>query len=255
MLSRPIPVLLYHRLSAEPTPDDRYCSRPALFRSHMKWLRDHDFRSLTLEEFERRVDGEPSPSGRPEVLITFDDGHRSQLEFAAPALREFGHTAASFIITDRVGDENTMAWDQIVGLDRDGTLTFGTHTHTHQRLPFGPQTADQMVAELAISKKLLAENLCRDSQSITHLAWPFGRTCDEWENKAQDLGLDTQFVVQRGAVTHTAQRHRLPRLITDDMSLPVFGMWMRALTRPATARAVNLVFGTIRQRCEGAGYR
>ncbi len=235
--------------------DVPFTTSQTLFEAHLRWLADHHFTSLTLDQFERRIDGEAPEGTCREVLITFDDGHRSQQDLATPLLRRYGFRAASFIVTDWIGEDETLSWGDIVDLTKSGHLEFASHTHSHQRWTLGLESTEQVADEIQRSNTLLADHLGLAPTRLTRLAWPYGRTCPQWENAAADQGVTTQFVVQRGAVTHQGQHHRLPRLLADGMGAKQFAFWMRVLSHPTTAKATNTVFGLVRQQRQGAGYR
>lgn len=216
-----------------------------LFRAHLDWLAKHNFRTLTLAELDARIDG-AEPLADNEIVLTFDDGYASLDWAAAPALRERGFTAAAFLITSRIGEGGYINWNQARRLADDGVVDFQSHTHSHERWPLGPETFDTVTHELTTSRHLLSTNLDRPVEQFAYLAWPYGRTCDDWDEAAYHLGLSTQFVVQRGAVTRPSLHSRLPRLMTDGMPMALFTRWISALQTRAGALAFNRAFGTIR---------
>ena len=90
-----------------------------------------------------------------------------------------------------------------------------------------------------VSRKLLSDNLGLPTRSFQYVAWPYGRTCDEWDAAAARLGVSTHFVVQRGAVTRPNRHGRLPRLMADGMPLKRFAPWVRALQTKARGGSVE----------------
>lgn len=259
-MMRPVPVLLYHHVCREPQP---FSSSPELFDRHLAWLRRHGFRSLTLDELRQRIEtGDDGPE--PEVVITFDDGYAELGTDVADSLRRHGFTAAAFLITSRnpddegsAGDDGEaryLSWEQARRLADEGIMEFHSHTHSHQKWPLTADQGPVLAEEIRTSRRLLSERLDRPPSTFDHLAWPYGRACDAWEEEARRLGVDAQYVVQRGAVTRPGQIDRLPRLLADGMSLRTFAAWMTVLSRRPGALAANRVFGTIRARREGAAY-
>ena len=92
-----------------------------------------------------------------------------------------------------------------------------------------------------------APTSARPVEDFNCLAWPYGRTCDAWDDAATEAGMPIQFVVQRGAVTHHDRHSRLPRLMVDGMSLSLFSRLINTLTSRPGATAFNLAFGTVRR--------
>ncbi len=93
-----------------------------------------------------------------------------------------------------------------------------------------------------------------DNSNLHYLAWPYGRTNEDWEQAAADVGFTTQFVVQRGAVTRPGVHHHLPRLMVDGMPLTRFTRWMTTLGSRSGALATNRAFGTLRRLRHDVGY-
>ncbi len=112
-----------------------------------------------------------------------------------------------------------------------------------------------MAGDVERSIDLLADELGRPRAEVSHLAWPWGRTCPSWEQAAARLGVVSQFVVQRGAADRPGRVHRLPRLVMDGSPVIRLGRWLELLSDQRGARAANLVYGTVRQVRRGAGYR
>ncbi len=249
-------MVLYHKISpAGAVVDDLFSTPVDVFEAQMAWLASNGYKTLTLAEVEARIGGAPNESDR-EIAITFDDGYSCLAERAAPVLANHGFTAAAFLITSRIGnDDDYLTWDQARSISGNGPIEFRTHTHNHQKWPFGTDTAEQITEELSTSTQILVDQLGLTTEELRQIAWPYGRTCDAWDTAARQGGIPTQFVVQRGAITHQGQYHRLPRILVDGMSAKTFQRWVTALGNPLAAPATNLVFGAIRERRQGAGYR
>ena len=93
---RLVPVLRYHSVddtgSSISTP-------PAVWREHLRFIRDAGCEVLSLRELFAR-----DPDDREHALVmTFDDGYRNNHELAFPALRALGWSATVFVVPDCVG--------------------------------------------------------------------------------------------------------------------------------------------------------
>lgn len=257
IMMSPIPILLYHRVDRSGGP---FATDPDGFARHLSWLADRGYRSLTTAELDAALADRVDP-GRGRFVLTFDDGFADLDTTVAPLLRHHGFSATAFVITSQVPDHPVeggehLAWSSAKALVDEGLLEVHSHSHDHLRRPTAPsaETDAEVRDDLATSIEILSDRLGQRPARFTHLAWPFGHTTPAWEQVAADLGLTTQYVVQRGAVTHQGRHQRLPRLMADDYPLTAVKGWMRTLSNPVGARATNRVFGTIRQRRRGCGY-
>jgi peptidoglycan/xylan/chitin deacetylase (PgdA/CDA1 family) len=83
-----VPILMYHVVAAPPAdaPYPELYVRPADFSRQLDWLAGRGFQAVTLQ---RVVDSWHGTAGLPRrpIVISFDDGYRSQFVNAFPALR------------------------------------------------------------------------------------------------------------------------------------------------------------------------
>jgi peptidoglycan/xylan/chitin deacetylase (PgdA/CDA1 family) len=246
-----VPVLLYHHVNAQPgaTTTD-----PQTFRTHLQWLAEQGWRSLTLGEFEAAVAGRETVGPR-RFLLTYDDGS-PDLSCCASEMETFGFTGVAFLITGpvRQGDPACIATDEVIRLAERGTLEFQSHTHRHVRVGASPEEMGALAADLAASRAWLASTLGRSPDAIRHLAWPWGRCTPEMETLAREEGFDWQYLVQRGSVTRVSTQLRLPRLCVDNLPVAHFTKWMTLMAARPGGMLTNYVFGGIRRMRHGMAY-
>ena len=117
MPPRSVAVLTYHHV-CEPGAGYRFDPdvadvTPAQFRRQLAILTRH-FTVIDLPTLARALDGAPLPPNP--CLITFDDGYRSNLTAALPALQAVGATATFFITTGFTSHRRLYWWDRIAYL-------------------------------------------------------------------------------------------------------------------------------------------
>ena len=116
-LANRLTILCYHRvLPAERKktyflPD--LVVTPESLRLHCEVLRRH-FEVLTLHDAYASWSA-GSRSERPLAAITFDDGYRDNLTFAAPVLQEFALPATFFVIAGLLGSQTPPWYDYLGG--------------------------------------------------------------------------------------------------------------------------------------------
>jgi len=168
-----VPVLLYHDISDGFR--DPYTISPSLFAAHMEWLYNNGFRAIALRDIAR-----PPGNGR-RVVITFDDGYASYMDYAFPLFREYGFHSTINVIgslagtyLDHGGNRPMLAWDEYRHLLQSGGVDIGCHTHG---LHSAARKGVLGVSGEALRKDLrtFREVLRRETGKSTDiLAWPYG---------------------------------------------------------------------------------
>jgi peptidoglycan/xylan/chitin deacetylase (PgdA/CDA1 family) len=132
--SDPVPILMYH-VVADPPADapypELYVSGPA-FAAQMGWLARHGFHAVTLRavadhwRLGRRLPAHP-------IVVSFDDGYRSQFATAAPALRRHGWPGVINLAVRNTTDFWGLPPPQVRLLIADG-WEVAAHSLTHPDL-------------------------------------------------------------------------------------------------------------------------
>lgn len=107
--------------------------------------------------------------GRDDVRLSFDDGNRSDVELALPALLERGMTATFFVCAGRLdGHPHFLGPDDVRRLLAAG-MAIGSHGMHH--LDWRRASDEQLVSELSQSRRIL-EHVA--GAPVTDAAIPFG---------------------------------------------------------------------------------
>jgi peptidoglycan/xylan/chitin deacetylase (PgdA/CDA1 family) len=170
-------ILFYHRVSDD---DDPLAVSPRKFRQQMEVLAGEGFQVVGLAEAVDLLESErPVPST---IALNFDDGFRDVGENALPILELFGFRATVFVPTGVIegaasfpwysDQPPVMNWEEIVELDRAGTLRFEAHTVTHPNLLL--LSDEESRSEIAQSKVDLEARLERPVEAFCYPAGLFG---------------------------------------------------------------------------------
>ena len=190
-----VPVLVYHNMA--PEAKGRLVISVSAFEQQMQYLESEGYRVVSLDALVAYTAlGGQLP--RKSVVLTFDDGYRSFLQYAHPILTKHGFTATLFVYTDYVGSRNAMGWEDLRRLADEG-FTIGAHSKTHTDLRRNqgetPEAfAQRMQVELAQPLQLFRTRLGREPK---FLAYPYGTHDDEVIHKVQDYGYTAAFSVRR----------------------------------------------------------
>ena len=168
-----IPVLLYHDISDGFR--DSYTISPSLFAAHMEWLNNNGFRAIAMRDIAR-----PPGNGKA-VVITFDDGYASYMDYAFPLFREYGFHSTINVIGSLAGtflreggNRPMLAWDEYRYLLESGRVDIGCHSYRpHSAVHKGVLgvSGETLRQDLRTFREVLRRET---GKSTDILAWPFG---------------------------------------------------------------------------------
>ncbi len=219
-----VPVLTYHKLSRNGTPD-AMTVRGADFEAQMRFLRENGYRVIPLDDlfeflqFRRQI---PARS----VVITFDDGWRSVYDIAWPILKKYGYPATIFVYTDLiVGSRETLSWEQVRELSRNG-FDIQAHSKTHrylgrkERKESFREYFEAVRKEIVESSKIIRKHTGRE---VKYLAYPYGDTNALVVAMTRHEGYRLAFTVERESAPFFSNDYRVSReMIFGTFSLKEF---------------------------------
>jgi peptidoglycan/xylan/chitin deacetylase (PgdA/CDA1 family) len=170
-------VLFYHRVADD---RDELAVRPGRFRAQMQQLASGGYRVVdVVEAADLLTAGELPPRA---IGLSFDDGFRDVAEAALPVLMEHGFRATVFVATGVVdgtasfgwyrSQPPVLGWEEIIELDRAGTLRFEAHSVTHPNLL--AMSYEDARTEIQHSKIALERRLGRPVEAFCYPAGLFG---------------------------------------------------------------------------------
>jgi len=247
-----VTVLTYHALVDDPAALDalepgtrHYVFTRDEFRRHLDHLAAEGFATVSMADFARWHAGDGELPERP-IVISFDDGHRSNAEVATPELAERGQRAVFFVTAGRVGWRGFVSWDQLRGMAEAG-MEVGSHTLTHA-CP-SSLSSEALRHELAESRRVLEEGLGR---AVDFVASPTGYDSRHFAVLAREVGYRTalQGVIGRncrGADAFALRRFVLKRSHGFDLFRrlvdPSDNAYVALRRRQALRNAVRRVLG------------
>lgn len=198
---RKLPVLMYHHVVEDGQECNDMTITVSRLREDLQWLQDNGYTTVLPREL---AAGEPLPE-KP-VLITFDDGYRSNYNLAFPIFQEF---EAKVVISVMVYMQDNAAsdfitWAMCREMTDSGLIEIGSHTYLLHNLderggsfdPEGvngvqrkPEETDRefqsrVLDDIQLSYDLIAEKL---EQPPTFFAYPFGLTEPDADGLIQEL--------------------------------------------------------------------
>ena len=219
----PMPVLMYHHMVPEGQDCNAMTITPGKFRADLDIILAKGYMPVLPGEL---AAGAPLPE-KP-ILITFDDGYRSNYDLVYPILREYGVKACISIIVlmPDLPTDNFCTWEQLREMTDSGLVEVGSHsyrlhnlgedkgnyekdgTNGVERRP-GESDGDFQARVLDDIQKS-HDRIAAELGSVTCFAYPFG--CTDPDAKAL---VDALFPVSLMTVPQCADLakglHDLPR--------------------------------------------
>ena len=210
-----IPVLLYHDISD--TLKDDYTISPGQFAAQMEWLYEEGYQPLFFSE----IDSLKSEKFEKMILITFDDGYASFLDYAFPLLQAYQFKATVNVIGREVGtfislggNRPTLSWDEYRYLLKSGWVDLGCHTY-HLHLKGGVLSVSE--EELRKDLERFQEEVQREiGRRLDILSWPFGLFDERRIRIAKDLGFRYFLTSVEGFFRKGSGIEAIPRLNIND---------------------------------------
>ena len=226
-----VPVLAYHSLA--PQSRGRLVMAADTFEQHMRYLKSNGYRVVKLDDLVQYTALSRQLPLRS-VVITFDDGYKSFLQYAYPVLQRLRFSATLFVYTDYVGSgANALDWEELKRLADEGFgIAAHSKTHSDLRRRQGESAEDyarRMRMELAEPIALFQRRIGRTPHL---LAYPYGARDDEVAAKAREHGYIGAFSVRReGNAAFVPPLEIRRSQIYSDMTLEEFARTLNTFHR------------------------
>lgn len=233
-------ILQYHHVSDD-TPYSTSIT-PKQFKKHIQWLKDNNFKVLSLPELVSTLKNNKEFKQINNVAITFDDANRSVCEIAWPVLKKYKLPFTLFISTEAVENnfQSQCTWADLKEMHESGLMTPANHSHRHLNMVSSPLLHDSNWTSLMQNEVLKAQQLIEQRIGHTSMffAYPFGEYNLALEQLISSLGF-IGFGQQSGAVGHQSNFSALPRFPASGQfaNLETLSTKLFSLAFPATFTA------------------
>jgi peptidoglycan/xylan/chitin deacetylase (PgdA/CDA1 family) len=130
--------------------------------------------------------------GSPDVLITFDDGNKSDVDVAMPLLLGRGLTSTIFVIARRIGESGSLTAGDLRELIENG-MSIGTHGYGHR--PWRRLDSSACREELVQAREMIE---AASGQRVTEAACPFGAYDRKSLHALKRFGYERVYTVDGG---------------------------------------------------------
>lgn len=233
-----LPILMYHHIHQSSDQWGEHVISPATLEGDFQYLVEHGYTAVTTADliaYARR--GTPLPE-KP-IMITFDDGQLSVLQYALPLLEEYDLKAVVAVVGafadeyTQSGDRNIgyacMNWKDIGTLARSGRVEIANHTYGMHDLGCRQGCQKKRGESVAAYQAALTADLEKNEKKIQaatgkrpiSFAYPFGALCKEAR----------QVLAQRGYQVAFTCTEQVNHLTGDPAQLCNLGRFNRANDR------------------------
>lgn len=222
-----VPIIMYHSVLKDKSRSGKYVVTPDTLKQDLEYINSKGYTTITMSEL---IDYIYNDSELPEkhIIITFDDGHYNNYDYALPILKEYNMKAVISIVgkyTDnytKTGETNLnysyMRWEDIKETMGDGTIEFQNHTydlHSNTKGRYG--TKKKRGESLEEYKAVLKEDILKlqnefeenTNYSPNTFTYPFGQISKESNEIIKELGFKASLSCTSGVNIITKDKNCL----------------------------------------------
>ena len=221
-----LPIIMYHQVRNDKS-GDMIISKGKL-EEELAYLKRNGYVSVSPKEWLAYCDGKLALPERI-VMLTFDDGWKSQYENALPLLNKYGYKGVFYVYPDFVGGSAAMNWDMIKKLAKAGH-TVGCHSMTHPKLaPAEPNESkknykQRLKEEIFASADRISEKTGIDTLDF---CFPYGYYSREVIDMLEDAGYRSAATVNAGKNDADSDPFTLSRYqVNQSTALSTFVSWL-----------------------------
>lgn len=166
-------ILTYHDFTIE--EGSSYDMNIVEFEKQMDYLAAHNYSVISLSELLKGLKGGQLPP-KP-VVITIDDGFKSNYTLAYPVLKKYNFPATLFIYTNFIEKNNgSLTWEEIREMTKNN-IEIGSHTLSHCNLLKYKKNENyetylaRIRREIFLSKEILESKI---GSKVKFFAYPYG---------------------------------------------------------------------------------
>lgn len=206
-----VPVLLYHHFRVDKKYSDNVITTPqSEFEEHLKALKTAGYRSLSMQDLIDFIKtGKKIPP--KSVMLTFDDGYKSNVTIAAPILRKYGYTGIVFVITGLIDeknelfDENPHRLQYVSRQDMESSkdvFEFACHSHMTDHINMTTLSTEKQLQDLATCKSII---------NSPYFSYPLGKYDTRYRNSVKNSGFSLAFTTAPTHVKTGIDLFQIPR--------------------------------------------
>ena len=248
-ISTQVPILMYHHLSEDVTNSEMVS--PEQFEAQIRALSEAGYTGVSFDELQAYVlRGEPLPE-KP-VVITFDDGYRSNYTLAYPILQKYSMKATIFAIGVSFGTDHYKDTDYAITphfgaaeaaeMTASGLISIQSHTYDmHQWPPYetGSAVRENILQLSSESEEAYVQALTEDfTRSRALLEDATGRPVDVLAYPAGQYSTLAQVTLQSLCVHVTLSTNPGVNTVVKGLPQTLYAMLRFGITEDVSPEAL-----------------
>ncbi len=201
-----LPIIMYHHILKDSKKHGKFIISPDELEQDLKFLKKEGYTAILPRDLiAYQEQGTPLPEKC--VMLTFDDGHLSYLEYAVPLLEKYKMKALVSVVGSYTNDYTEhpdkavayayLDWNDITSLSKSSHTEIGNHTYDLHKVSGGRQGCAKMQGESTEHhRRIFTEDATKMRNLIytytnSHadcFTYPFGFMCRETEAEIKKLG-------------------------------------------------------------------
>lgn len=184
--------MMYHKLSEVPEDLGDFCVTPQIFENDIKYFKQNNYDFMLASELDDYV----PQKGDKKVVITFDDGYKSDYQYALPILEKYSAKATFYIVGEFIDTCDYMTKEEIKRLSDSPYAEIGNHSYSLHKKAYDEIYNEVYTNRLNVindfqkNKKLLSQITQKE---ITSLTYPNGLFTTKLNAILKTMGYKTIF--------------------------------------------------------------
>lgn len=184
--------IMYHKLSEVPEDLGTFCITPQMFESDIKYFKENNYEFMLASELADYV----PQKGDKKVVITFDDGYKSDIIYALPILEKYLAKATFYIVGEFINTGDYMTKEEIKTLSDSPYAEIGNHSYSLHK-----KTYDEIYNEVNNGRLNVINDFQKNKNllsqitqtEITSLTYPNGLFTTKLNAILKNMGYKTLF--------------------------------------------------------------
>ncbi len=210
-----LPIIMYHHILRDKSRHGEFIISPDDLEKDLKFIKDNGYKTITDSDLiAYQEKGVPLPE-KP-IMLTFDDGHLSYLEYVVPLLESYQMKAMVSVVGSYTNDYTEhpdksvsyayLSWEDVKNLSRSTHTRIANHTYDMHKISkrkgcgkINGETSEHY-RSIFLEDTTKMRNLIYDYTNIHAdcFTYPFGRFCEESEEEIKKLGFKLSLTCNEG---------------------------------------------------------